>query len=442
MSSSLPKIVHIKKKWFLDQNPFPSQGIARLGGEDLRENGLLFDPDVQDEKFRESAEKFGLGAAYSGLKFGFLWSLGTGLHGDARGFGKSSLMQYLTEHTNEDFGRDIFLAAGLDASDSAEHPICGLLASFDMANVRSLNAVFFAAVEYACKFHRPDQPTLAERLYERLVDQLGTTEHADLLAAVNAKQLELRGRTLGPPIPEFLELLCSGDLLALNQYIGSITPTRRTRNGALYLATLLIFIKTAGIPHVMLCCDQLEDFAATTTAKQKRTLEIERFRDYLLEIQPMADMLSVVVTMHPRAVMSIAEMWQLADLPSYEPDRQENRHRIVILERITTPAKTERLLRRYIDSFRSDGAPEGMDPLAPLTREAVAAILTRSDGKPRDILRKANALIETGAEENWDVIDGDRATKLLDTYALEDDEEDLMTPSATIIPGDVNWGDS
>ena len=97
MSPSVPKIVHIKRRWYLDQNPFPSQGIARLGGDDMRENGLLFDPGVQDDKVSEAAEKFALGAAYSGLKFGFLWSLGTGLHGDARGFGKSSLMQYLTE---------------------------------------------------------------------------------------------------------------------------------------------------------------------------------------------------------------------------------------------------------------------------------------------------------------------------------------------------------
>ena len=85
MSQSVPSIVHIKKRWYLNQNPFPSQGIARLGGDDLRENGLLFDPGVQEDKVREAAEKFALGAAYSGLKFGFLWSLGTGLHGDARG---------------------------------------------------------------------------------------------------------------------------------------------------------------------------------------------------------------------------------------------------------------------------------------------------------------------------------------------------------------------
>ena len=37
-------------------------------------------------KVQESMEKFVLGAAYDGLKFGYLWSLGTGPSGDARGF--------------------------------------------------------------------------------------------------------------------------------------------------------------------------------------------------------------------------------------------------------------------------------------------------------------------------------------------------------------------
>lgn len=441
MSPAVPKIVHIKKNWHLKQNPFPSQGVARLGGEDLRENGLLFDPNVQDDKFREASEKFVLGAAYSGLKFGFLWSLGTGLHGDARGFGKSSLMQYLTEHVNEDFGLDVFEQSGLDAEDAEEHPICALMASFDMANVRSLNAVFFAAVEYACKFHRPDQPTLIERLYDRLAARVGSTEQADLLAAVNETQLDLRGRTLGPPVADFLELLCAGDVDDIVRYIAAVTPTKRTRNGATYLATLLIFIKAAGIPHVILCCDQLEDFASTTTTKQKRTLEVERFRDYLLEIQPMADMLSVVVTMHPRAVLAIAEMWQLADLPSYEHDRQENKHRVVVLERVGSVDKATRLLRQYLDGFRNEKAPADLDPLAPFTSEAVEAIFSRSDGKPRDILRKANALVESGGEENWDTISGDRAARLLDTFALDDEDDDLLSPAATVVPGDVNWGD-
>jgi len=79
------------------------------------------------------------------------------------------------------------------------------------------------------------------------------------------------------------------------------------------------------VEHILLGCDQLEDFAATTTTKAKRAVEVERFRDYVLELQPMADMLTCVVTLHPRAEQAIGEMWRLADLPNFAPDRAEER---------------------------------------------------------------------------------------------------------------------
>jgi hypothetical protein len=316
--AAVNKILWIKKHWNLKENPFPSEAIARLGGDDLRENGLLFDPHVQQDKVDEAAEKFVLGAAYGGLKFGFLWSLGTGIHGDARGFGKSSLMQYLVEDINKDWGRETFLRTGLDESDADEHPMCAVLASFDMANARSLNAVFFTATQYACKFRVDDDtPTLAERIHTRLVKQVGSEDPADLRRAIEAVQERLRGRTLGPPVAPFLELRCEGDSSRISRHLeNEVSDAKRTRSGASYLATFLLMVKAAGIMNVLLCCDQLEDFASTSTTKQKRTLEVERFRDYLLEIQPMSDMLSVVVTMHPRATQAIGDMWRLADCPA------------------------------------------------------------------------------------------------------------------------------
>jgi hypothetical protein len=420
------KILWIKKHWHLRENPFPSEAIARLGGDDMRENGLLFDPHVQEDKVQEAAEKFVLGAAYGGLKFGFLWSLGTGIHGDARGFGKSSLMQYTVQDVNKDWGRDVFLRTGLEESDAAEHPMCAVLASFDMANARSLNAVFFTATQYACRFRTADdQPTLAESVFKRLVDLVGSTDPSELRGAIERVQDQLRGRTLGAPVETFLTLLCEGDMAAVARHLeNDVTEMKRTRSGALYLATFLLMVKAAGLKHVLLCCDQLEDFASTSTTKQKRTIEVERFRDYLLEIQPMSDMLSVVVTMHPRATQAIGDMWRLADLPSYDHDRAENQHRVVVLERISSTSKAKQLLAKYLERFRSGEAET--DDLYPFTDEAVETIRARSDGKPRDILRRAHALIDRGATENWDLIDAVNALRVLDSFAEADEDDDLI----------------
>ena len=138
----------------------------------------------------------------------------------------------------------------------------------------------------------------------------------------------------------------------------------------------------------------------------------------------MCDVLSCVVTMHPRAVPAINEMWTLADLPRYEHDREENRNRVVVLEPLRTHNKVVRLLRSYLDPSRSAPAAH---PLHPFTDEAIDAILTRSDGKPRDILRLAHELVQTGATENWDEIDGAAAARVLDTISFDDDL-DLPTP--------------
>ena len=437
-----PYIVWMRTEWKLKANPFPSEAIARLGGDDNRENGLLFEPDVQQDKVQESMDKFVLGAAYDGLKFGYLWSLGTGLSGDARGFGKSSLMQYMVQEINHDFGQRVFVDAGLDETDADETPVCAVLASFDMGPTRSLSAIFFEAARYAARFKADEgQQTLVEKIRDRLIDKIGSDKETDLLSAVESVQTSLRGRTLGPPVAEFLKLLCSGNSSELAAHIDGVTPTRRTRNGANYLATLLLFIRAAGIGRVILCCDQLEDFASTTTTRQKRTLETERFRDYILELQPMSDMLTCIVTMHPRATQAIGDMWHLADLPSYDHDRAENQHRVVILERLQSAEKAGVLIKQYLGAARNAPLQDGNE-YYPFDSDAIHVLFTRADGKPREILRKAHSLITEGAANNWSIINGELAAGVLDTYADEDD--DYANPSGVSTSGysDVNWSPS
>lgn len=420
--SHVPGVVWMKRNWKLRENPFPSNGVAVLGGENERENGLLFRPEVQGEKVQESIEKFVLGAAYSGLKFGYLWSMGGGLGGDQRGFGKSSLLQYLTMGVNEDFGRQYLLDMGLEESDADEHPLCAILASFDMANARSLAAVFFEATNYACRFSVGDQPTLAARLHARLVERCGTSDPATLIAAVYAVNDNLRGRTLGPPVDELIRRLCTGDAADLRHFMDAVKTGARGRvSAANFLATFLLFANAAGVPHVLLGCDQLEDFAATSTTKQKRSIEVERFRDFVLELQPMADMLTVIVTLHPRAEQAIGEMWKLADLPDLSPYRLENQTRIVVLEEIDDLDRAEALLLPYLEAFRT-APPSANLPFSPFTEEAIEVLLERSNGKPRDLLRKAHGLIQQGSAQNWELIDAERAAGILDNLTFSDEE--------------------
>lgn len=426
-SPSTPRMagtVWLKRSWKLDKNPFPTTGIARLGGNDRRENGLLYDPAVSPERVAEATEKFVLGAAFSGLRFGFLWSMGSGAgDSDARGYGKSVLMQHLVWSLNQDFGRAAYLSCGLAEEDAHEDPICGLLTSFDTTQIRSLGAALFTAVEYATDFrNQSDEPTLAQRLRTRLVERAGSDDPAVLGRLVADEHRGLRGRTLGPPVEKLIAALCASDPNAAADLLDAVTPTTRTRNGAVYLATFLLFAAAAGMKHVLLCCDQLEDLASTTTAKAKRDLETERFRDVILETLPMADMLSVIVTMHPRAALTIGTAWELADLPTFKVS-EANKHRVVTLPPLRNTEQATRLLNPYLDAARrGDDGPAPGD-LFPFTQDAIDAIFARSNRKPRDVLRKAHGIVEAAAADNLVVIDGDAVTRYLDAIGPDTDDD-------------------
>lgn len=427
--------VWMKTKWRLTSNPFPPSGIVRHGGKDPKENGLLYDERVNQEKFTEAIEKFVLGATFSGLRFGFLWSRGVGGSDmEARGFGKSALMQHLCGSLNQDFGRAAYLASGLDEEDANEAPICGLLASFDTTQIRSLAAAMFDAAEYAVRFRTSDnEPTLATRLRDRLVAIAGDDDPAILGRLVMDEYRGLRGRTLGPPDDRLIGALCDPDPRVAADYLGMVKPATRQRNGANYLATFLLFAASAGIERVLLCCDQLEDLASPRTAKAKRELETERFRDVVLETLPMADMLAVVVTMHPRAALAIAQAWQLADLPSFEIS-SANEHQVVTLEPLHHRSEVDRLLEAYLNAARKDGGRR--DDLSPMTAEAVDALFHRSNGRPRDILRKAHAIFERAAADNLDSITPATVVAVLDALTLDDDD-DIAEGVAS--PGHLDW---
>jgi hypothetical protein len=429
MNAPLPFVAWMRSKWGLAQNPFPSEAIAVLGGNDDRENGRLFRPEVQTEKFDEALGKFVLGAVYNNQRFGALWSHSTLQDPDSRGYGKSVLLQYMSWYLNEDFGRAAFNRVGMEDADADENPVCALLASFDTASTRSLNTLFFSAVEYCTDFSLHDaEPTLYERLYQRLCTAAATDDPTVLMDRCLDAYRALKGRTLGPPEETFLAALCSGNARAVQDHLDDTTAFRRTRGGANFLATLLLFIKAAGIGKVMLFCDQLEDFASPQTPKKTRSMEVERFRDIIVELLPMADMVSVVVTMHPRALASIEEFWQLADLPSLRVE-ESNRHTVVVMHQLESSDQAKRLLAAYLQAARRKEA----DPssLYPFTDDAIEGLWAHSTKKPRDLLRKAHKMIIFAAQKNLSEID---ATAVEEHLALITDDDGMLITGGVVSP--------
>ncbi len=433
MSSAtpIPGVVWIKREWKLRNNPFPATGMARIGGEDDRENGQLYEPAVHADQLREVIEKFVLGMSFSGLKFGYLWSAGViPDESDARGFGKSVLMQHLAGEINADFGVTVYQSAGLDESDAAEVPICSLFTSFDTAHVRSLGAALFDAVEYAVRFRAGDALPLAGLLRDRLIRRIGDDDLQALTKAVADTQRALRGRTLGPPDDKLLVALCDEDPGAAADYLAKVSTMSRSRNGAVHMATFLIFAAAAGIKRVLICCDQLEDLASTTTTKAKRDLEVERFRDVLVETLPMADMVTLVATMHPRASLTMKRAWALADLPSFDLT-PANRLSTVELPPLGNAAQAAQLLKPYLAAAAKQGAERESD-LYPFTADAVTSLFERSARKPRDVLRKAHTVMEAASGQNLPRITGADVESILGVPSQR-----AAAPNE--IPGMLDW---
>jgi hypothetical protein len=145
------------------------------------------------------------------------------------------------------------------------------------------------------------------------------------------------------------------------------------------------------------------------------------------------------VTLHPRAQQTIHDMWRLADLPDPAPDRRENQSRVVVIEAIEDVDRAKVLVQPYLDDARTVPAPEH-EQFAPFTDEAIEVLLARSDGKPRDLLRKAYALIEQGSANNWDNVDGPRAAFILDSLATpEEDGAVAGVAAGTSTPLEEMW---
>ncbi|MFD8464917.1 hypothetical protein ACFV10_07315 [Streptomyces cyaneofuscatus] len=423
-----PGPVWIKAEWKLRTNPFPSTGIVRLGGRDAKENGLLYAPEVHAEELRQVVEKFVLRMSYSGLKFGYLWSEGlTAGESDARGFGKSVLMQHVAREINCDFGEGVYQSAGLDAEDAAEVPICCVVTGFDTAQVRTLGAALFGAVEYAVNTVT-DGATLAARLQERLVAKTGTKDARQLASLVAKGHSALRGRTLGRPDDKLIAALCDSDPSVAADYLSQITPTTRARAGSVHMATFLLFAAAAGIDHVLVFCDQLEDLASTTTAKAKRDLEVERFRDLIVETLPMADMVTMILAMHPRTAVTIGQAWDLADLPSFALT-ESNAGCTVRLRPLRDAGQAAQLLKPYLQEATKEGVSRPEDELFPFTQDAIMCLFVRSNRRPRDLLRKAHAILEASATRNLSRITADDVMRFLDATVPVPRDSFGRTPS-------------
>ena len=249
-----PGPVWMKKTWGLSKTRSRRARSRAWAARTTGRTACCSAPRSRPTHVDEVRDKFILGAAYSGLKFGYLWSLGSGLRGgDARGYGKSSLLQHTVESDQRRL-RAQFLARG--AASTKKTPtrstLCAVLAAFDMATRRSLARGVLRGHLVRVPLQRRRAPDAGRG--PTVASASGSTRTtSSALRRGRARHLRRHRRSDDRTAQSASSSRCcaQGDERAIRSAHQRRSARRKARVGAAnYFSTLLLFAKTAGIRHV------------------------------------------------------------------------------------------------------------------------------------------------------------------------------------------------
>lgn len=392
---SLSKYEFMADAWGLDSNPFPA---STINTSPTNINEAVF-PD----EFRAVREKLVTDAIVSGRPLGFLWSIPPSPGGEDTGLGKTGTMRRVAWELNRDWGEGL-VPLGARARLLGQTDATALYTTFDRNKVTSLNAALFQAVVYAADpANSPDGRPLAQRLRDRLIKR--HILERDDVAGVRAVLASERSR-LAPGRPvlraEALAALAvpdeGGSVLA--NALAEVSDASRQRSGLDYFEAFFTLAQAAGVYHVFVFVDQLEDLANSTVPRAKRSKEVERIRDVAFENPMFVGKLHLVFTMHGRAQHAVEGFWREARLPRFDRATSTDEY-VVTLQGVQTDQQAAELLHTYMRPFR----PERPDDIAPFDPSSLAVLREVRDGRVGPMLELARLVFDRAATHNKPVID-------------------------------------
>jgi hypothetical protein len=402
---------HMEEAWKLERNPFPLEAIRAQRAEQP------YSPTVFSEEEIAFRKKLIRGSVRGGQALGFLWS--QGLRADT-GFGKTTLMQEIAREINSDLGSTTLEKAG--AKKSAQPPIAAAFSNLNNLNATGLYPVLFNAVIDLVT--PPDSATSSvfEKARTRIIDQLDSDDEGAITSRVREAWATIGG-TGAPLRPELVYAFASG-VGDLKSVLADVSQTARLRNGLQYLDFALAVLAAAGIDHLFLMIDQLEDLATNrSVTSPKRSREIGRIRD-LLESVPYATRLHMIFTFHNRAAQVLDRFWEENRLPSFEAS-QSNTSAVVVLTCLKDTDQAKDLLRVYLEEARTEPVE---DDLLPFETGAVEVLREVSDGRPGILLSRARELLNAAAEQSLPKISGTFAREYFEGLAPSADADDRTEP--------------
>ena len=392
--SAIDPYTHMEEAWKLEANPFPSEGIRRNADEP-------FSPDVFPEETADFYRKLVRGAILGSKGVGFLWSQGVG--GDT-GYGKTTLMQTAARAITRDLGANVLQQSGMRADRLVK--TAAVYTNLNNLNATGLYPVLFNGVIEAATPPKGDTP-LFDKARELIADRIGDDADPDAIAA-DLRAVGLRVSPNGVPLrPELVSAFASGGASALHVQLSTASQAARLRNGLQYFDFLLTALAAAGIDHLFVFVDQLEDLATNKSINSaKRSREIGRIRD-LLESAPYAGRLHFVFTFHNTAAQVLERFWNVNRLPRFEiaPD---NTASVVVLRGVSNDDQVAELMKAYMTDKRLEHVD---DELLPFEPDVLGVLRMVSQGRAGILLGKAHELLNAAAERGLPRIDSDFASR-------------------------------
>jgi hypothetical protein len=362
----------------LRRNPFPDTAIAGADTVDV------FDPEAHPGLPARMARVFLGPDLERAPRVTLLWSVGSG--NEARGYGKSANLMWLSDMINADLGRDALRLAG--AQEPAADRVVAIYTSFSTIDALSLSGALYAATRSFLARHGG------------LVSQLKD----DWLAnGRDAKALIGAGLSMANQAMEQvdLHLMFGPTLLGVGSWPDQLDRHRlwhRQRLGRPLFGALIAALKTLGITRVLLLIDQLEDFVDGSRPLGKHYRDFGRLAE-ICTVDPLfRDCLQVVMTMHPRAEFLTRTCWDEDKLGPF-PSLQDQR-RCVVIQGLK-PQGLTRLVATYLRQSRV--VPE--ESLRPFTPQAIDRLCVLAGGRPGLAIRVLHMALEDAIDEERPSID-------------------------------------
>jgi hypothetical protein len=264
----------------------------------------------------------------------------------------------------------------------------------------------------------------------RIVQDLGTADPTHLYRHVTDTWLNICG-TAPPLRPEVVSAFADAGAQGVKAALGMVSATARLRSGLHYLDFALAALAAAGVDHLYLMIDQLEDLATTRTmTAAKRSREVGRVRD-MLEGPPYSNRVHFIFTFHNRAAQVLERFWEENRLPPFEIS-PSNVASVVVLRGLKDDTQVSDLLRVYLEDKR-EGQVD--DDLLPFDAGAITVLREVADGRVGILLNRAREILDYAAERGAPRITGEFAARFFagaETSDLEPGYEDSGSQDSDI----------